>query len=289
MSGSVRISTSMLIAAAELLAAQRARRVDLAARLARGCLQASGTPGARLIRLIDSAAGRLVLRTAEALILPGITAHYAWRKRQIRRWVEAELAAGTRQLLVIGAGFDALALHMTRDHPSLRAYEIDRPESMAAKQRALHGLGISHPRLIMHGVDLSQHGAGGVLRNLDGFDREAGATILAEGVLMYLEPVSVRALWLGLRGAFDGQVTVIATAMDCGGDGSPRFHRQRRWLHDWLARRGEPFRWGVARNQLSATMRESGIAIDAVADPNDAANSDPCPGEWLFRGKLIGT
>ncbi len=279
------VSTSMLIAASEVLAAHDGCD-DLAARLARGCLQACGPPGARMLRWVDSIYGRACLGLAEACTLPGIAAHYRWRKRRIARWVGMQVAAGARQLLVLGAGFDALALRMALGNPLLQAFEVDRPESSAAKRHALCRFGMVHPRVALCAADLAQRPPLALLRELPGFDRTTPTVVVAEGLLMYLPPTAVRSLWRGLAGGIDAPVAVVATVMECGADGAPRFRRERPWLRAWLRRRGEPFRWGVARNRLLAALFEAGVEIEELAEPDDSVDADPCPGEWLFRGRL---
>src|SRR5258708_2790911 len=52
----------------------------------------------------------------ERLTLPGITLHYALRKRRIAEAVEAAMAGGARQLVVLAAGFDALARRTALRH-----------------------------------------------------------------------------------------------------------------------------------------------------------------------------
>ena len=283
MSGSVPASTSMLIAAAEVLAARREERDDLHARFARASLEACGETGTRLLRRVDSACGRWLLRLAEAVVLPGIAAHYRWRKRRIRQWVHGAVDAGARQLLVLGAGFDALGPCMAR-HPSLRVVEVDRPATVAIRERALRACGITQPRLVMRGMDFTATKPADMLR---GLDRDVPTVAVAEGLLMYLRPAAVAALWHGVRVHCRARVDVVATAMACGDDGFPGFARQRPWLRSWLAHRGEPFAWGASRARLPATMAAAGIAITQIADAHDARDPDPCPGEWLFRGELL--
>lgn len=280
----MRTSTSMLIAAAEVLAARREGRDDLRARFARASLEACGETGVRLLRRVDSTCGRWLLRLAEAVVLPGIAAHYRWRKRRIRRWVHDAIDAGARQLLVLGAGFDALGPCMAARHPSLRVVEVDRPATVAIRQRALRACGITQPRLAMRGMDFAKTRPADTLR---GLDRDAPTVAVAEGLLMYLRPAAVAALWHDVRVRCRARVEVVATAMACGADGLPGFARQRPWLRGWLAHRGEPLAWGASRARLPATMAAAGIAITQVADPDDADDPDPCPGEWLFRGALL--
>src|SRR5690606_11566638 len=116
MSGATQASTAMLIAAAEVMAARREGRDDLPARFAPAGLEACGDAGTRMLRRADSAGGRTLLRLVEAAVLPGIAAHYRWRKRRVRRWVHEAVEAGARQLLVLGAGLDALGPCMAARH-----------------------------------------------------------------------------------------------------------------------------------------------------------------------------
>ncbi|WP_344760597.1 class I SAM-dependent methyltransferase [Luteimonas lutimaris] len=288
MNAPARVSTSMLIAAAEILAAGDQARDALRARLARACLAACGDAGRRLLRLADSAAGRMLLRLSEFAVLPGIAAHYGWRKRHLWRWVHDDAVAGTRQLLVLGAGFDALGPRMAARHRSLRVFEVDRPGTIAIRTRALQACGIPRSRLALRAADFAQDRLRDTLRSLgaDGFDRNAPTTVVAEGLLMYLPLPAVAALYDDLRAHCRAPASVVATAMECDARGAPGFRRQRPWLQRWLARRGEPFAWGAARAQLPAVMAAAGIALRETIDPETPRDPDPCPGEWLFRGTL---
>lgn len=290
MSGPERASTAMLIAAAEVLAARGEGHDCLRARLARTCLDRCGAPGARLLRLAGSATGRALLRLAEFAMLPGIAAHYAWRKRRVWRWVEAEVAAGARQLLVLGAGFDALGPRMALRHPSLRVLEIDRPGTIAVRGPALQACGVSPPQLTQHAADLAAEGLSGALQRIGpaGFSRAARTIVVAEGLLMYLPQTAVARLCRDLRTQLRAPVGIVASAMECDARSSPGFRRQRRWVDGWLARRGEPFAWGAARADMPEVLAPAGIVIHEFADPLDPHDPDPCPGEWLFRGMLRG-
>ncbi|NZA26277.1 class I SAM-dependent methyltransferase [Luteimonas sp. SJ-92] len=284
-----RISTAMAVAAGTLLDADAAGLgQQLSARLARACLEESGAAGRRLLRLLDRRGGRALLRCAQALVLPGIAAHYRWRKRRIRAWVQARTDAGASQLIVLGAGFDALAAGLVRTVPRLRAIEIDLAVHQRAKRRALRRLGLEHSRLGLVEADLRTQALPGLLAGAAGFDRHAPSVVVAEGLLMYLPPPSLQALFGGLAAALSTPATVIATAMETGAGGAPGFRGQRPWLRHWLRRRGEPFLWGCAPAALPASMRGHGLRLDAIADPAPPHDPDPCPGEWLFRATLPG-
>lgn len=287
MSAPTGVSTAMLIAAAEVLAARGENDDTLRTRFARACLAACGEPGTRLLRRIDSAPDRWLLRLSEFAVLPGIAAHYAWRKRHLWRRVHDEVLAGARQLLVLGAGFDALGPCMAAGHASLRVFEVDRPATMATRAHALRTCGIARPP-VLRAADLAQDGLRATLHDLQsaGFDRSAPTIVVAEGLLMYLPLDAVVALCRDLSAHCSAPIGVVATAMECDVRGVPGFRRQLPWLRGWLARRGEPFAWGATRAQLPAVLASAGIEIREIVDPDAPRDPDPCPGEWLFSGTL---
>jgi len=285
-----RTSTSMLLAAA---AVRQARyygdaAVQTNARLARACLRGCGAAGRRLLFALDHAPGRWLLAALEAAYLPGLGAHYAWRKRHIRRWASQACADGARQAVLLGAGFDGLALALLAQAPQLRAFELEREGAVAIKRAALREIGADDPRLSLIAVDLAQTSASAALRAAPGFDPAAATVVIAEGVLMYLSADELQRLLRGLAATLD-DARLIATAMALRADATPGFARQRPWVARWLRRAGEPFRWGATREGLDAALRAAAVELQCVADPQASADPDPSPGEWVFAGALMRT
>ncbi|QWP77120.1 class I SAM-dependent methyltransferase [Lysobacter sp. K5869] len=282
-----RISTSMLLAAACVRQARRDAdpAVQRSAVLAHACLQRCGAPGRRLLFAVDRAPGRWLLALLEALYLPGLGAHYAWRKRHIRRWALQACDGGAEQVVLLGAGFDGLSLALLARAPHLRVIEIERERTVAIKRAALREIGADDAQLILVAADLSARPIAAVLRASPGFDPQRPTLIVAEGVLMYLGVDQLRVLLQGLADTLPG-ARLIATAMDVDAAGTPGFARQRPWVGRWLRRAGEPFRWGAARDALGAAMSDAGARLDRLADPDAVDDPDPSPGEWVFAGSL---
>jgi methyltransferase (TIGR00027 family) len=69
---------------------------------------------------------------------------------------EVAIAAGVRQVAVLGAGFDTLGLQLLRAHAGLLVVELDRPSTLEAKTEALSSAGISRPWPRFAAVDLGE-------------------------------------------------------------------------------------------------------------------------------------
>lgn len=282
-----RLSTAQVLAAAALLQARAGSDASAwNARVAEACLRHGGGTGACLLQALGTRPGRGLLRLLEYAMLPGIAAHYAWRKRRIRAWAEQACADATRQVLILGAGFDGLGAQLAESAARPRVYEVDLAPTVALKRRALASLGLAQPRLHFVACDLAQAALPAALAAAPQFDPDAATLVIAEGVLMYLPLPAALRLLRGLAGVLP-QARCIATAMQTRADGRADFVLARPWLRHWLRWSGEPFRWGCGRAALPATLLRAGLVVDRLADPDAADDPDPCPGEWLFAGALL--
>lgn len=277
-------ATSLLLAAAALLDPPRDAREHLAARIGDAVLHASqDRPWRWLHRCTRHPIGRAALRAAERVALPGLCAHYRWRKRHIGAWAEALVQDGIEQVLVLGAGFDALGAHLAMRHPRLRVLETDRAATMARKRDALARIDVGPPTL-QH-VDALLDGAQALSRTLSLLDRDLRTLVIAEGLLMYVPRDAVIALFRTLAAHFAQPPILVGTAMQLH-DGEPGFVHQGHIVRHWLQRRGEPFRWGIDAAAPAASLAALGLDVEAIADPDASENPDPAPGECVFRARV---
>lgn len=148
-------STALTIAAAMSFQARSpgARPLPAETRALCDWLLANYSPLTRfLLDSFDKHWGRSLVRTLEAASVPGIIAHYLARKGAI----EAIAAEGNlRQLAVLGAGFDTLALRMAARHPERSVWELDHPATQAWKIRAATACEFQKPNLQFLGRDFS--------------------------------------------------------------------------------------------------------------------------------------
>jgi len=277
-------ATSLLIAAATLL-----QRDDVLVHwekpLAHAVLEAAGADGRLLRALGRCAVGRGALRLLQRTLLPGLAAHYLWRKRRIARWVEEHVQRGRTQALLLGAGFDPLGAWLAIRHPQVSVIECDRAATLGIKARAMDRVGLGASNLRPCPVDLGAPAATVAAGILQACDLSRPTVIVAEGVLMYLEQGQVGALLRGLAAGLPAPTAVVATAMARDRHGRVGFERGSPLVRHWLRWRGEPFRWGAARSELAAVLASNGLQLLALAEPA-GLDPDPCPGEWLFRARL---
>lgn len=282
--------TSLLPPLALLLDRGAAGPSRLARQMSRHWLRGQGLPGTGLQGLCRSTAGRGLLRGIEHLAIPALLAHFAWRKR----WIAARLREhlpSDGQLVILGAGLDALGLEVARRMPRCRVFEIDREQVMTAKWQGLASVrtvpGNWHP-IAMDLRDAWPAGVGpGGLSEHPGWRPSATTCVVAEGVLMYLPAQDVLALSRAVQQATGGPLHLLATAMALRADGLPGFHSQRRWVEPLMRRIGEPFEWGLAREALDHALARAGWTGVRHAADDPAGVADPSPGEHVFVASAL--
>jgi methyltransferase (TIGR00027 family) len=211
----------------------------------RSVLAAARVPALRraVVRLVDAG-------------WPGARSSGVARTRWIDDALRASLAGGCRQVVVLGAGFDARAWRL----PELRAvpvFELDRAATQAAKRERL-GAPPANVRFVAG--DLGAPYAGGRLRAA-GFDPAVPTFFLFEGVTNYLDAASVDAtLRFVAASAAPGSALVFTYVHRGVLDGSVAFAGTER-LHRTLARSGESWTFGLDPAALAGWLAERGLAL----------------------------
>ncbi|MEU1208640.1 class I SAM-dependent methyltransferase [Nocardia sp. NPDC005825] len=115
---------------------------------------------------------------------------FAARSRFAEDRVTEAVAAGVRQVVILGAGLDTFAYR--NPHPSLRVFEVDHPATQAWKRQRLTESGIDLPdRLTFVPVDFETDALATRLEAA-GFVRTEPAVFVWLGVVFYLTPDAAR-------------------------------------------------------------------------------------------------
>ena len=225
-------------------------------------------------------------RWAEALARAGATPMRAGliRLPQVAAWVgymqvrtrlfddelRSFLAAGGRQVVILGAGYDCRAARFATLLAGARVFEVDHPATQARKREVLaeHG---AHPAVEY----VSWHFERRPLRELPaalaerGLDLAAPTLTVWEGVTMYLSPEAIDA--------------TVAAVRELGGAGSrlvfnylsrTMIERPRglaRLARAVVARVGEPFTFGWNPRELPAWFADRGWELLRDTELDDAA------------------
>ena len=162
---------------------------------------------------------RSLWRVVERFTLPGIMAHYCYRKRAIEERCRHAIALGVQRVVILGAGFGTLAMRLVREMSGIDFVEIDHPATQLAKTLALAKAGEVSPKNLQYFV---------CNRAIEPIPPEVfgdGKTclVIMEGLLMYLPPAEVARLFDELHKLAQGPLRIIFSFMATWPDGHTGF------------------------------------------------------------------
>ncbi len=210
-------------------------------------------------RLQRSPRARTMLAWSERKLLPGQTTYIALRKRLVDDETRSAIAAGANQVLVVGGGFDTLAMRLAPVHPRVRFVEIDHPASQSLKQHALQQLG-TVPNLRLHPADLAEMPLPDVLDELD-WDRGARSVAITEGALTHLEGGDVADFMRGVASVTSPGSRLLASHRvpdELGRPAGGRVGELTRWSLDKM---GEPHRWAASPEAVETLLADAGFSV----------------------------
>jgi methyltransferase (TIGR00027 family) len=189
---------------------------------------------------------------------PGARSSGAARTRLIDDWVREALAAGVRQVVILGAGFDCRALRMG-ELTTIPVFEVDRAAMIARKERVLEG--IQTPRNVRRlGVDFRKDNLGNRLLDA-GCSAQLRTLYIWEGVTNYLDSHFVDAVFdsfaqgtsLGSRIIF----TYVHADLLEGRFATPGVER----LTAVLLSYGEPWTFGFRPEEVPVYLVKKGLQM----------------------------
>jgi methyltransferase (TIGR00027 family) len=205
------------------------------------------------------------LMFAERFLLGGIFAHYLARKRWIEGEVRRAMETGVRQIVILGAGYDSLAVRLHREFPHVSFFEIDHPATQRSKRESLA------PAENLHFLpaELSSELPHEVAASCAGFSCGEPSVVIAEGLTMYFHGGRVKELLRSSARLAGSEGRVIFSFMEAADDGSISFRGANPVVGCWLHLRREPFHWGCRRKDLPEFLRTAGLRLQAIANHRD--------------------
>lgn len=184
------------------------------------------------------------------------------RKHFVEDEARAALEDGIRQLAVLGAGYDPLALRLCREVPDLRAFEVDHPATQEVKGRALEAHDARPPGLTLVPVDLAVDSAEERLRAA-GFDPRQRSFFVCEGTLMYLAPEDAEGVFALVRRLTPKRSRFAFTWVDANLLASDRNAAN---LGKVLKATGEPLQSGCDPAEIGPFLERHGFRLTGAGD-----------------------
>lgn len=237
-------------------------------RAAEICARFAADRSPLISRLIAHRPFRFFATLLERATIPGISLHYILRKRFLEELVRREIELGCRQVVVIGAGFDTLALRLCTAYESVNFIELDHPATQRAKIRVAQRDGLLRPNLTFRALDLTRLDDGSNIFPENSYQSGARTLFIVEGLLMYLTQAEIDRLLRCIHVQSSADSLLACTVMARGRAGRIAFHNSSRLVDVWLRLRGESFRSGLARELAADFFSQRGFALRERADAN---------------------
>jgi methyltransferase (TIGR00027 family) len=219
-------------------------------------LLASGVAWPQTVRWAESQRSVAVYEAFDWM-LPGQFEAFAHRKAFFERQVRAAIEAGASQVLVLGAGYDTLCWRLAQHYAKVCFFEIDHPATASLKSKGIAAMG--KPRnLYLLAEDLGQRQLVEVLTGHRAWQVTARTVILAEGLVMYLQPEAVASLFCQCAALVGEGSRCAFSYIPTGADGRPdagRWTGLMLWLQKVI---GEPWTWSIRPENLGSFLNNAG-------------------------------
>ena len=246
-------------------------------------------PGPRLSALVKVPLLRPLFRPLIERIVPGAYWFEVARTKHMDAALLDEVAAGARQAVILGAGFDTRAYRFERELADVAVFEVDHPITAAAKRERVAAVIGDPPANVRYvEVDFEAQDIGGRLVER-GFDPGARTVTIWSGVSTYLDAAAVDATLAWAASLAPGSA-IVFDYMDrevLEGDDRPYGAKA---LKRHVRRAGEPLRFGIPRGTTAAFLAERGLQLahDLHADEAKRRYGTHSDGRPAGRGYDFG-
>ncbi|MFZ6710561.1 class I SAM-dependent methyltransferase [Undibacterium sp. TC9W] len=258
--------------------------------------------GQRLLRVSHPRLSSLTARhwfrslayAAAKITLPGILQHYVLRKILIREYVVRAITAGTRQIVLLGAGYDTLCMELATPYPDLRLIEIDHSATQAIKRAAAGTSGAAAAagahRIHYIAAELGKQKLNEVLNNCKAFNPDLKTLFIAEGLLMYLTCNDIASLLKQMQMAAT-KTALVFTWMEIQADGQPNFRPASKIIDFFLRKKAEPFLSGMPQDRVPVFLKQLGYALQDLKESISVCPQDcrikPIAGEYICMAESL--
>lgn len=199
------------------------------------------------------------------------------------------LAAGFRQVVIMGAGFDSRAYRFHDTYPGVHFFEIDLPATSADKQQRVRKvLGQKPGWVTFVPIDFNIQTLDEVLGKA-GFTADQKTFYVWEGVTYFISKAGVDSTLRfiakhsapGSQIVFDYMLEDVVLGIDDTAYGARR-------TVSAVALRGEPYVFGIAPRELEAFVNLRGLALLSDLGPDELTQRYLIHSNGTISGKIAG-
>lgn len=200
---------------------------------------------------------------------PGQMMTLPTKKRFLDDEVRRAIERGAGQLLLVGAGFDTLALRVASQFPDVGCFEIDHPATQRVKRSAIESAKLERTNLHLVAVDLASTSLAEALEQAPHWKSDVVSVVVAEGVLMYLDESDVVTLLESVRARTAAGSTLLFTYIRTDERGELLVGRNTGFVRAALKISGEPLKWGIRRDALAGFLETHGYTLEQSPTPEE--------------------
>jgi len=190
---------------------------------------------------------------------PGYMAIVLLRNRWYEAALERALADGVEQIVLLGAGYDTTSLRLGLGGATL--FEVDAPPTQQAKREVIRRHGLPDHVVRYVPCDFERDTLSEQLRK-NGFDLHARSLVAWWGVSFFLSEDAVRKTMADVASLTAPGSRFLFDYLDASVvDGTTVFPGARR-ARAAVARRGEPYRFGLGRDEAGKLLSSFGFDVE---------------------------
>jgi methyltransferase (TIGR00027 family) len=225
-------------------------------------------PLSRALRLARVRPLRAVLQRYADWRAPGARSSAIGRTRFIDDVVRRAVGEGTRQLVLLGAGYDCRAHRLPELHDT-PVFEVDRAETQVVKRQSIESARALGVRRDVHyvAVDFGKDDLAAALASA-GWDRTCASMFVWEGVTNYLTEAAVAKVLTVVGEAAPGTVLLFTYVHRGVIDGTARFEGADDLLRN-VRRLGEPWTFGLHPDEVRDFLVRFGLELEEDLGADD--------------------
>ena len=216
-------------------------------------------------RLLTAPPLATVARRTLARRGPGLYWFATARSKHVDRVLEAALAEGLAQLVIVGAGYDSRAIRFAERLQNTRVFEIDLPPVVTMKTRRASRVQAPTAAVTRLALDLDAEGFEAALM-AQGLDPLRQTLVICEAVSMFLREETVARLLRFVATSTGPGSAIVFDGFDAEHGGAEVAH-----VRAQAARIGTPIRFTRRAADVGALIARAGLVLRSILSGTEAA------------------